>query len=167
MLYALQQSTVITANSKHLVRKALALAPGKTVEFIPNSVDGELFQPGKRDEELAQQLELGNSLVIGFSGEARIKKGLAIQLLAFEKTSQLVKSGIYRYIRHPLYSSLLLLAWGIFFKSISWPAGLLALAATAFLFLTARADEAECLHFFGPDYKEYMQHTRRFIPFIF
>jgi glycosyltransferase involved in cell wall biosynthesis len=87
VLYALQQSTVITANSKHLVRKALALAPGKTVEFIPNSVDGELFQPGKRDEELAQQLELGNSLVIGFSGEARIKKGLAIQLLAFEKVA--------------------------------------------------------------------------------
>lgn len=30
-------------------------------------------------------------------------------LLAFEKTTTLVTSGIYRYIRHPLYSSLFLL----------------------------------------------------------
>jgi len=40
-------------------------------------------------------------------------------LLAFEKTTQLVTSGIYKYIRHPLYSSLFLLTWGIFFKSPS------------------------------------------------
>jgi protein-S-isoprenylcysteine O-methyltransferase Ste14 len=35
-------------------------------------------------------------------------------LLAFEKTTTLVDTGIYRYIRHPLYSSLLCLAWGLF-----------------------------------------------------
>ena len=33
-------------------------------------------------------------------------------LLPFEATSRLVTTGIYRYIRHPLYSSLLLLTWG-------------------------------------------------------
>ena len=38
-------------------------------------------------------------------------------LLALEKTSTLVTSGIYKYIRHPLYSSLLFLAWGTFCKS--------------------------------------------------
>jgi protein-S-isoprenylcysteine O-methyltransferase Ste14 len=89
------------------------------------------------------------------------------QLLAFEKTSQLVTTGVYRYIRHPLYSSLLLLTWGIFFKNISWQAGLLALLSTLFLYLTARADEAECMRFFGPEYQEYMKHTRRFVPFLF
>jgi protein-S-isoprenylcysteine O-methyltransferase Ste14 len=88
-------------------------------------------------------------------------------LLAFEKTTQLVTSGIYASIRHPLYSSLLLLGWGIFFKLPSWPGLLLALAATGFLILTARADEAECLAWFGPAYREYMQKTRRFIPFLY
>lgn len=39
------------------------------------------------------------------------------QLLAFERTSTPVTTGIYRYIRHPLCSSLLLLAWGLFFKA--------------------------------------------------
>jgi protein-S-isoprenylcysteine O-methyltransferase Ste14 len=88
-------------------------------------------------------------------------------LLAFEKTTQLVTSGIYAYIRHPLYSSLLLLTWGIFFKLPSIPGWILALAASVFLFLTARADEAECIQYFGCAYSAYAQKTRRFIPFLF
>ena len=38
---------------------------------------------------------------------------------AFENTVNLITGGIYRYIRHPMYSSLLLLAWGAFFKHFS------------------------------------------------
>ena len=89
------------------------------------------------------------------------------QLLAFEKTTTLVTTGIYHYIRHPLYSSLLLLAWGIFFKLPGWTGALLVAAASLLLFATARADEAECLQFFGAPYQEYMRGTRRFIPFVF
>jgi protein-S-isoprenylcysteine O-methyltransferase Ste14 len=88
-------------------------------------------------------------------------------LLAFEKTTQLVNSGIYSYIRHPLYCSLLLLAWGIFFKLPSVAGAGLAVAATAFLVLTARADEAECVRYFGGQYEAYMKTTRRFVPFIY
>jgi protein-S-isoprenylcysteine O-methyltransferase Ste14 len=88
-------------------------------------------------------------------------------LLAFEKTSALVTSGIYAYIRHPLYSSLLLLAWGIFFKAPSLPGGALVVVATTFLIATARADEQECIRFFGDEYQAYMQKTKRFIPFLF
>jgi protein-S-isoprenylcysteine O-methyltransferase Ste14 len=89
------------------------------------------------------------------------------QLLAFEKTSTLVTTGIYHYIRHPLYSSLLLLTWGIFFKDPSGSGALLALAATLFLIATARADEAECIRFFGLPYQTYMKQTRMFVPFVF
>jgi protein-S-isoprenylcysteine O-methyltransferase Ste14 len=88
-------------------------------------------------------------------------------LLAFEKTTTLVTSGIYQYIRHPLYSSLFLLTWGIFFKAPSWPAFALAVAATLFLIATAKADEQECKQFFGAPYQEYMHKTKRFIPYLF
>lgn len=88
-------------------------------------------------------------------------------LLAFEKTTRLVTSGIYRYIRHPLYSSLFLLTWGIFFKSPSLPGIILAMIATSFLIATAKADEAECTQFFGHPYQEYMQKTKMFVPYIF
>ncbi len=87
---------------------------------------------------------------------------------AFENTAHLVRVGAYRYIRHPLYASLLYLAWGIYLKQpASLPGIVLVLAATVFLWLTARADEAECRSFFGEEYREYMKQTRMFVPFIF
>ncbi len=89
------------------------------------------------------------------------------KLIAFEKTSTLVTVGAYRYIRHPLYASLLFLAWGIFLKNFTWPGLALVLLSTLFLFLTARRDEAECLQHFGDAYRAYMQETKRFIPFLF
>ena len=88
-------------------------------------------------------------------------------LLAFEKTSQLVTTGIYRYIRHPLYSSLLLLTWGIFFKAPGLLGILLTLVSTTFLFATAVADEGECIRYFGDEYRDYKRRSKRFIPFLF
>jgi protein-S-isoprenylcysteine O-methyltransferase Ste14 len=88
-------------------------------------------------------------------------------LIAFEKTSSLVTTGIYQYIRHPLYSSLLFLTWGTFFKAPSYFGALLAMASTLFLYATARADEAECLRFFGQEYRNYIDHTKRFVPYVF
>ena len=88
------------------------------------------------------------------------------QLMAFERTSTLVTTGIFGYIRHPLYCSLLLLAWGVFFKAPGWIGGLLAAASTALLFATATAEEAECVRFFGDAYVVYMGKTRRFVPYL-
>jgi len=85
----------------------------------------------------------------------------------FEATTRLVTEGIYRFIRHPLYASLLYLTWGIFFKSPSLLDGCAALVVTAFLYATARADENECQAKFGDEYTAYMRRTKRFIPFIF
>ncbi len=83
-----------------------------------------------------------------------------------EHTTTLVMLGAYKYIRHPLYASLLLLGWGAFFKDPSLLGGVLALAATAFLIATARVEETENLHRFGADYAAYMKATKRFIPFV-
>lgn len=88
-------------------------------------------------------------------------------LIGIEKTTQLVTTGVYRYIRHPFYSSLLFLAWGIFFKHPDWIGGILAAAATNFLVLTARREETENIAFFGKAYREYMRHTKMFIPYLF
>lgn len=88
-------------------------------------------------------------------------------LYAFEKTSSLVTVGIYRYIRHPLYSSLFFLTWGIYFKDPSVTGFAVAIAASFFLHLTGKYDEAECLTYFGSDYQQYMQGTKRFVPFLF
>jgi protein-S-isoprenylcysteine O-methyltransferase Ste14 len=88
-------------------------------------------------------------------------------LIGIEKTSALATSGIYRYIRHPLYSSLLFLGWGIFFKQPFWLGGLLAVGAVVFLYLTARVEEGENVDYFGEAYCEYIGRTKMFIPFVF
>ncbi len=88
-------------------------------------------------------------------------------LYPFEQTTELVTKGIYRYIRHPLYSSLLFLACGVFLKDITWTTGILTLVAILFLIATAAADERECIRYFGPQYSSYISRTKRFIPFIY
>lgn len=100
-------------------------------------------------------------------GKALPKRDGEPELLAFEKTTELVTTGIFRYIRHPMYSSLLILTWGIFFKLPSWFGLGLAIGSTIFLVFTARADEEECVGYFGAGYREYMRRTKRFIPFLY
>jgi protein-S-isoprenylcysteine O-methyltransferase Ste14 len=87
--------------------------------------------------------------------------------IGLEKTTHLVSVGAYKYIRHPMYSSLLFLAWGVFFKDLSWLSGILTLAATAFLVATAKVEEAEDIRFFGTAYQTYIKQTKMFIPFLF
>ncbi|MES2819580.1 MAG: methyltransferase [Pseudomonadota bacterium] len=84
----------------------------------------------------------------------------------FENTARLVDSGIYGYIRHPLYSSLLLLAWGLFFKQPALAEGGAALLASLALIATAKVEEDENLRTFGAAYGDYCRRTRRFLPFV-
>jgi protein-S-isoprenylcysteine O-methyltransferase Ste14 len=88
-------------------------------------------------------------------------------LYNFEKTIRLVDTGIYQYIRHPLYASLIFLAWGIFFKHPGFLLFLVSVIATVLLYITARLDEKECGEFFGNGYKDYMTRSKMFIPYIF
>jgi len=87
-------------------------------------------------------------------------------LYKFEATGELVKTGIFRYIRHPMYSSLLFLAWGIALKDPGLVQILLAVASTVYCFLTAWKEEKEDIRFFGEAYVEYKKGTKWFVPFL-
>ncbi len=88
-------------------------------------------------------------------------------LVGIEKTTKLVTTGVYQYIRHPFYSSLLFLGWGILLKNISWLGILLAVINTLLLWITAKKEEHENIEYFGEKYREYMKQTKMFIPTIF
>ena len=85
----------------------------------------------------------------------------------FENTANLVSDGIYKYIRHPLYSSLLLLAWGTYLKHISIFSTIAVLFATASLIATAKMEERKNLLSFGSAYTTYIKKTKMFIPYLF
>lgn len=96
-----------------------------------------------------------------------IKREIESSNYNFENTANLVKEGIYKHIRHPMYGSLLFLCCGTLFKNISVITFLLTLLALVFLILTAKAEEKEDINFFGSSYLEYMKETKMFIPYIF
>ena len=98
----------------------------------------------------------------GKSDELRPEK----HLYKIEKTTKLVTEGIYRYVRHPLYGSLLFLAWGIFFKSFSIIGFFLVLVISLSLTLTAKIEEKENCDYFGDEYESYIQRTKMFIPYV-
>ncbi len=119
-------------------------------------------------------LLFGSLIPLGFGIASLIQRGKPArqradnpQLYGFENTTELVTTGIFRHIRHPLYSSLLWLTWGIVFKHGSFLAVILAIAASILLYLTALADEQECIVYFGDEYSAYMQKSKRFLPYVF
>jgi len=83
-----------------------------------------------------------------------------------DDTAVLVTRGIYKYIRHPLYSSLILLAWGIFLKDISLVSFTLALVSSALPVVMAKVEEKENINKFGEEYSSYINTTKMFVPFI-
>jgi len=87
--------------------------------------------------------------------------------LPFENTKNLVQSGLYCYIRHPMYSSLLLLAWGAFLKRIDLITLTMVVMVSVALFLTAKVEEGENVSYFGNDYRTYQARSKMFFPFVF
>lgn len=84
----------------------------------------------------------------------------------WENTERLVTTGIYRYMRHPMYASLLFLAVGALLKFVSLITLVLAAIATLALAATAKAEEVENVIRFGSTYRDYMRRTSRFVPFV-
>jgi protein-S-isoprenylcysteine O-methyltransferase Ste14 len=85
-----------------------------------------------------------------------------------DTTTSLVTSGIYKYIRHPLYGSLILFGTGCYFKNPNWLlATSLFFVSTVFFYATARAEEQENLLKFGEDYAVYIRRTKMFVPYLF
>jgi protein-S-isoprenylcysteine O-methyltransferase Ste14 len=80
----------------------------------------------------------------------------------------LVKTGIYRHIRHPMYSSFFLLGVAQMLLLPNWFAGLAGIAGAGILFaFRVRREEQMMLESFGDDYRAYMAETKRIVPWIF
>jgi protein-S-isoprenylcysteine O-methyltransferase Ste14 len=87
-------------------------------------------------------------------------------LFGFEKTTVLIESGIFKHVRHPMYSSLLFLAWGLLLRHIEISLLLVALIATCSGVLAAWIEEKENIEYFGERYRHYTLKTKMFIPYV-
>lgn len=85
---------------------------------------------------------------------------------ATRKEHKLATHGIYRWVRHPLYTigSSMFVAFGM--KADNWfIAGLGVLAFIAMAIRTPK-EEANLIEKFGDEYRDYMKRTGRFLPYL-
>ncbi len=78
----------------------------------------------------------------------------------------LVTTGIYRYIRHPQYTGLLLLSFGMLANWATLPLLLLFPVMVVLYVRLAKREEQDMLLEFGDAYRLYQQNTKMFIPFV-
>jgi protein-S-isoprenylcysteine O-methyltransferase Ste14 len=81
---------------------------------------------------------------------------------------KLVSAGLYRFIRHPMYASFLLIALAQAFLLPNWVAGMSGLIGFAVLFfMRVHVEERMMLDNFGDEYRAYSSRTKRIIPYIY
>jgi protein-S-isoprenylcysteine O-methyltransferase Ste14 len=78
----------------------------------------------------------------------------------------LITDGPYQYIRHPMYSSILIGSIGLLINYFSWLRLGILIALFIVLLIKLKWEEKMLSVKFG-DYKHYMQHSSMLIPFFF
>jgi len=87
--------------------------------------------------------------------------------VTIQKSHKLIKTGLYRYIRHPLYLGMLSSVLGLSFLFRSW-IGLIAVIPILVGLLFRIKDEEGILHKeFGLEWETYCQQSWRFIPYLY
>jgi protein-S-isoprenylcysteine O-methyltransferase Ste14 len=82
-----------------------------------------------------------------------------------KRNHRLVRSGPYRWVRHPLYSAGIALFLALSLIDSSWLILLIAVIVAAFLqVLVIPSEEQALLTKFGNDYRAYTRSTGRFLP---
>jgi len=85
--------------------------------------------------------------------------------LEVRKQHQLITSGVYRRIRHPMYAAIFLWCIAQALLLPNWLAGWSSLATFSLMyFLRTRREEQMMCEFFGDEYRAYMNQTGRLFP---
>ena len=103
--------------------------------------------------------------VVALAGVAKV--GQALTPLPYPKADAVLQeTGVYRYVRHPMYSGVLLGALGWALVHRGWLTLGYAAVGWAFLELKVRREERWLVERF-PGYREYRQRVAKFVPFVY
>lgn len=84
-----------------------------------------------------------------------------------KKDHKLITKGIYKYIRHPIYTGIDLMGLGAIIVDQSLLVLLFYLCVIVFLIFKMKKEEALLLKHFPKEYASYMKKTNALIPFIY
>src|SRR5215469_15657087 len=104
---------------------------------------------------------LGAALFLFYRSHADLGRNWSISL-EIRREHRLVSSGIYRFIRHPMYSSFFLMAVAQLLLLPNWFAGITGLIGVGMLYaFRIRQEERMMMERFGAEYRDYMTRTAR------
>jgi len=109
-------------------------------------------------------------VLAGFSIRNIARKTLGNYFLngiKFLRKHELVKHGIYRYIRHPIYLGAILLNLGIILLFSSPLGFLVMLGYIPCVLYRIQLEEKMLIERFGKEYRDYMKKTKKIIPMIY
>ena len=123
---------------------------------------------------------LPRSYATYWSGTALVALGLAFSVWArillgrnwsgtvtVKQEHELIRSGPYAHVRHPIYTGLLFALIGSAIVRGEWRGVLAVLIAFAALWRKLRLEERWMIETFGDEYRRYREHTAALIPFLF
>ena len=87
--------------------------------------------------------------------------------LKIVKQHRLVKDGLYKHIRHPIYLGEILRNLGFVLIFSSVYGLLIILPASIFLLFRIEIEEKMLIVIFGEEYKDYKRNTKRIIPYVY
>lgn len=105
------------------------------------------------------------SAIIGVTAIINMKISNLNIMPELKDNHKLATNGIYKYIRHPMYTSVILLCLGFLLTEITTVNIIAMLILTINLFLKSRLEEKLLEQRFN-NYKDYKNNTYRFLPFI-
>lgn len=79
----------------------------------------------------------------------------------------LILSGIYQYIRHPLYSATFFLLITLILWMPSYANALFFIISIIYIEIGSRLEEKKLIEIFGSDYVNYSKRVKRYLPFIY
>jgi protein-S-isoprenylcysteine O-methyltransferase Ste14 len=127
---------------------------------------GARFLP---DSALASWLGAGLTAAgLGFAAWARVHiAGNWSGTVTLKEDHELVRSGPYRWVRHPIYSGLLLAFAGSGLATGEWRGALAWLIALLALWRKSRLEERWLAEQFGADYARYRREVAALVPGIY
>lgn len=88
--------------------------------------------------------------------------------VAIHQEQHVEKNGVFRFVRHPSYTGLLIIFTGIGLNTRSWMGlAIVVVPITIALLYRIHVEEMALRHAFGEEYRSYCRSTKRLIPGVY